>query len=129
MVYNRWRSKAVDRNKLVLDICPNFYRIINFEYFEEDSVTEKLIKIYEDFIFKADLDNREEINMVKRIDYVLGKYIDDYFFRRRMQQEIFRVKVTNTCTNILKTIVENIISIFNKYEEDTKRNIYISRWI
>ena len=119
----------MEKNKLVLDICPNFYRIINFEYFEEDSVTEKLIKIYEEFIFKADLDNREEINMVKRIDYVLGKYIDDYFFRRRMQQEIFRVKVTNTCTNILKTIVENIISIFNKYEEDTKRNIYISRWI
>lgn len=119
----------MNNNKIVIDYCPNFYRIVNFEYFEEDTVTDKLIKIYKDFIFKANLDNREDMNMVKRIDYVLGKYIDDYFFRRRMQQEIFKIKVTNTYTNILKTIVEGIIFIFNKYEEDTKRNIYISRWI
>lgn len=119
----------MNKNKLVLNNCPNFYRIVNFEYFEEDAVTEKLIKIYEDFIFKADLSNREEVHMVRRIDYVLGKYIDDYFFRRRMQKEIHRVRVTKGCTNILKTIVASIISIFNSYEEDTKRNIYISRWI
>lgn len=43
----------MNKNKLVLEMCPNFYRIINFEYFEEDLVSGKLIKIYEDFIFKA----------------------------------------------------------------------------
>lgn len=118
----------MSNNKLVLENCPNFYRIINFEYFEEDCVTEKLIKIYEDFIFKADIANIEEINMVKKIDYVLGKYIDDYLFRRRMQQEIYKVKIKKT-TDVLRSIVESIIQIFNHYEEDTIRNIYISRWI
>ena len=71
----------MSNNKLVLEMCPNFYRIINYEYFEEDVVTEKLIKIYEDFIFKANLQNDEEAKAVKRIDYVLGKYIDDNLFR------------------------------------------------
>lgn len=119
----------MNKNKLVLSNCPNFYRIVNFEYFEEDFVTEKLIKIYEDFIFKANIENQEEIHIVKKIDYVLGRYIDDYLFRRRMQKEIYRVKVKKESTNILQGIVLSIIQIFNHYEEDTIRNIYISRWI
>lgn len=119
----------MNKNKQVLEMCPNFYRIINFEYFEEDMVTEKLIKIYEDFIFKADIKKEEDAKMVKKIDYVLGKYIDDNLFRRKMQKEIFNVKVTRTYKNKLRTIVESIIAIFNHYEEDTTRSIYISRWI
>lgn len=117
------------KNKLVLDNCPNFYRIINFEYFEEDAVTEKLIRIYRDFIFEVDLSNRAELNMVKKIDFVLGKYIDDYSFRRKLQQEVFQVKIAKTCKNVLQTVVENIIAIFNRYEEETTRNFYIARWI
>ncbi len=119
----------MNKNKAVLEICPNFYRIINFEYFEEDMVSEKLIKIYEDFIFKADIKKEEEMQMVKKIDYVLGKYIDDNLFRRKMQKEIFNVKVTKTYKNKLRIVVENIIAIFNHYEEDTTRSIYIARWI
>ena len=119
----------MNRNKQVLEMCPNFYRIINFEYFEEDQITGKLIKIYEDFIFKEDIKDDEEARMVKKIDYVLGKYIDDNLFRRKMQKEIFNVKVSRRYKHKLYAIVDNIIAIFNHYEEDTTRSIYISRWI
>lgn len=119
----------MNKNKLVLDHCPNFYRIINFDYFEEDAVTEKLIKIYKDFIFKVDIANREELHMVKKIDFVLGKYVDDNSFRFKLQQEVFQVKITKSCPNVLKTIIENIIAIFNRYEEETTRKFYIARWI
>ncbi len=119
----------MNKNKVILDNCPNFYRIKNFEYFEEDVVSDKLIKIYESYIFKIDINNPEEVGLAKKIDYVLGKYIDDYLFRRRMQQDIFNVKIKKACTNILQVIVESIIAIFYRYEEETVRNIYISRWI
>lgn len=119
----------MNKNKLVLDNCPNFYRIVNFDYFEEDYVTEKLIKIYENFIFNINISDNEEIQMVKKIDYVLGKYIDDYLFRRKMQKEIVNVKIKKSCVNVLHAIVDSIITIFNRYEEETTRNIYISRWI
>ncbi len=119
----------MNKNKLVLNHCPNFYRIINCDYFEDDRVTEKLINIYEDFIFKVDIENNEELNMVKKIDFVLGKYVDDYTFRRKLQEEVFQVKITKTCTNLLRTVVENIIAIFNRYEVETTRKFYIARWI
>lgn len=114
---------------MILKYCPNFNRIINLDYYEDDAVTEKLIGIYEKFIFSSDIDNDEDIALVKKIDHVLGKYIDDYVFRKELQTEIFHVKVQQTCNNVLKTIVESIIHIFDKYLEDSTRKIYISRWI
>ena len=39
------------KNKIILKHCPNFYKIINFEFLEEDSISAKLIGIYENFIF------------------------------------------------------------------------------
>ncbi len=119
----------MNKNKIVISNCPNFYRIINFDYFEDDNVTEKLIKIYENYIFNIDIKNEDEMALMKKIDYVLGKYMDDYLFRHKMQVEIVKVKIKKTCTNILGAIVESIIAIFNRYEEETTRNIYISRWI
>lgn len=119
----------MDTNKLVLKYCPNFDRIINLDYYEDDAVTERLIHIYEKFIFSSNIENEEDIKLIQEIDRVLGKYIDDYSFRKEMQTEIFRVKVRKTCSNMLKAVVEGIIKIFEKYEEDSTRNIYISRWI
>jgi hypothetical protein len=119
----------LDKNKIILNYCPNFYRIVNFDYFEDDSVTEKLIHIYEDYIFKIDISNHDDIDTVKTIDYVLGKYIDDYLFRRQMQKEIYNVKIRKSCTDVLKAVVESIIAIFDRYQEETTRKIYISRWI
>ena len=119
----------MDTNKEVLRYCPNFDRIMNFDYYEEDIVTERLISIYEKFIFSTNTMDEENRKLVQEIDRVLGKYIDDYAFRKEMQVQIFRVKVRKTCSNMLKAVVEGIIRIFEKYEEDSTRNIYISRWI
>ena len=116
-------------NKEVLKYCPNFYRIVNFDYSNDDYITEKLISIYEDYIFKIDLANLEDIEMASKIDKVLCKYIEDYAFRKELRKELVEVRIKKSCTDILKAIVESVISIFIRYEEYTTRHIYISRWI
>lgn len=119
----------MNRNKLILKYCPNFYRIINFEYFEDDNLTARLIKIYEKFIFGINISDNEELQTASEIDKVLAKYIDDYQFRKEMKHELLELKVSKTESNILKSIVLGIIKIFDKYEEGATRKIYISRWI
>lgn len=127
--YHRVGEGSLNTNKLILKYCPNFNRIINLDYYEDDILTEKLINIYEKFIFSIDINSENDMSLVHKIDHVFGKYIDDYTFRKELQAEIFRVKVDKPKTNILQTIVENIIRIFDKYQEDSTRKIYISRWI
>lgn len=119
----------MNKNKLIVSLCPNYYRIVNFDYFEDDIITEKLIKVYKSYIFHIDLRNKEEIKGIKQIDFVLGKYIDDYLFRHTMQNEFVHMKVKKTCADILKSIIDGIIRIFYHYEEETTKHIYIAKWI
>lgn len=116
------------KNKVILKHCPNFYKIINFEYFEDDKITEKLINIYNSYIFDINIEDNKEIKLIEKIDFILNKYIDDYYFRKEMQRSLLDVHVS-TSDNILKSIVEAIVSAFESYEMGYTRNIYFARWI
>ena len=118
----------MSNNKEVLKYCPNYFGIVNFDYTEEDLVSEKLIGIYKNYIFSIDMNNKEEIERVIELDKVLGSYLKDYIFRSTLQKEIVTVKV-NKDNNIIKSLVDIIIKIFTDYEEYTTRKLYISRWI
>ena len=115
-------------NKQIVAMCPNFYKIINFEPMEGDNITERLIRIYQEYLFRANDLDKEDIESIKQLDLIVGKYIDDYVFRKEFQKEIVKIRV-NRGKNILKDIINSIIKIFNNYEEYTTRVIYISKWI
>ena len=118
-----------NNNRLILKYCRNFHKIVNFEYYEEDFISEKIISVYEDFIFKVDVNNTEELKKAVELDYVINRYIDDYLFRKNMKSQLLLVRIKKSCDNILKVIVDSIIHIFVKYQEETTRKIYISKWI
>lgn len=116
-------------NKAIISYCKNFYKIINFEPMDEDNITNKIIKIYHQYIFNININNKEDIETIQELDRVIGKYIDDYLFRKEFQKEILKVKIRKDATDKLKDFIKSIIKIFYDYEEYTTRVIYISHWI
>ena len=118
----------MNENRNILKYCPNYYYIINFDFNEEDLVSDKLIRIYKNYIFSIDINNQDEVERISEFDRVLASYIKDYLFRSTLQKEIVTVKVKNE-GNILQNLVDIIIKIFTNYEEYTTRNIYVSKWI
>jgi len=119
----------MNKNKQVLKHCPNFYKIINFEYDEEDSITLKLIEIYRSFIFDVNVEDANEASLIEKFDFVLNKYIDDYFFRRDMKNRLLDIRVKKNSNDFMRNIVESIINAFDNYEMGYTRNIYFARWI
>ena len=118
----------MDKNKVVLGYCKNFERIMNTDFLEGDNVSLQLVKIYKEFIFNIDINSEEDIENAREIDVVMGKYVEDYAFRKKLQEEMRTIKVKKG-NNIIKTIVESIINIFKTYELELTRKIYISKWI
>ena len=119
----------MDNGKEILKYCPNFHNIINARFTEGDNISNKLVDIYEDFIFKTNVNDFEKIKLVQDIDHVLNSYIENYDFRNRVKKELYTVKVKKTGKDVLTSIVEAIIKIFNNYIYETTRKIYIARWI
>ncbi len=118
----------MNKNKQILRHCPNFYKIVNFEYYEDDKLSEKLIDIYQEYVFKVDLTNKNQVVKLEQLDIVLGKYIEDHFFRKELRVEMKRIKVRKD-EDILNAIVNWIIKVFDNYEEGYTKNIYFSRWL
>ena len=116
-------------NKQILSYCPHFYKIIDFKPFEADAITQKLIKIYQQYIFRIDINNKDDVESVKKLDNILNAYIEDYQFRKMLQIKIKEVRVKQDARDILKEVIKSIIKIFNNYEEYTTRVIYVSKWI
>ncbi len=115
-------------NKRALRYCTNFYKIVNFDYNEDDYISSRLISVYKEYVFSVDLSISENVNKVESLDTAINKYIDDYFFRKEMKLCLKEIKI-NKDDNIILSIVDQIIKIYNRYENDYTRNIYISRWI
>jgi len=118
----------MNSNKEILKYCPNYYNIVNFDFQENDLISEKLVNIYKNYNFSINIKNNDEVNKIEELDRVLSNYINDYLFRSTLQKEIVTVKVKND-NNIIRSLVDVIIKIFSNYEEYTTRKIYISKWI
>ena len=116
------------KNKIILNHCKNFYKIKDFEYENDDFITDKLINIYEDFIFNIDENDNESIKKIETLDFILSKYIDDFTFRKEIKTRIYNIKIRRN-DNIIESIVNALIKLFENYEEGYTRNIYFARWI
>lgn len=117
------------KNKDILKLCPNFYKIVNFEYLENDFISENIINIYQEYVFNVDYTNSDNLKEIKELDKIIARYIDDYYFRVELQYNLKRVQIKKNESNLLKVIIENIFRIFNLYEEGTTRKIHVTRWI
>ena len=117
------------KNKEIVSMCKNFYKIVNFEIMEGDNITATLIKIYQEYIFNIDINNKEDVDSIIALDTILGHYIEDHIFRRELQKEIVKIKVRRNPKTMLRDIINNIIAIFNNYQEYTTKVVCISRWI
>ena len=119
----------MNKNNLeIIKCCPHFYTIINFEYYSDDLVSEKLIDVYQNYIFTIDINNPSEIEKIKKLDENMYKYITDFGLRNQVKQNISNIKVVRG-DNVLESVVNAILNLFEDCKKITFRRITLTRWI
>ncbi|NLC48423.1 MAG: hypothetical protein GX758_03580 [Tenericutes bacterium] len=116
-------------NKVVLKYCPEYYRIINEEFNEFDMMSDKVIQIYQNFIFSIDVTNKLEIKLITQLNKAVVRYFDDMEFKSALSKSLMSLKVPKNSTDVMSIIVNTIIKEYDKYMEGFTRNIYIPKWI
>ncbi len=116
-------------NKIILKYCPNYYRIINEEFFDSDFISDKVIQVLQAFIFSVGIKNKTDLKKVSQLDKALVRYFDDREFKTYLTNHLVALKVSKSETNIMKFIAESIIKAHEKYLEGFTRNLYVSKWI
>ena len=116
-------------NKIVLKYCNDYYRIINEEFSEDDVMSNKVIQIYQPFIFSINKRSKNELKKASELNQVVVRYFDDREFKTLLNSFLSSLKVSKKEQNVMAFIVSEIIKEFNKYMEGYTRNLYIPRWI
>ena len=116
-------------NKVILKYCPDYYRIINEEFSELDYMTDKIITIFQTYIFKINIKDKNELKRVSNLNKAVLRYIDDREFKTMLTNALTSLKVSKRETDVIGVIVKNILDEYDKYMEGFTRNLYIPRWI
>lgn len=116
-------------NKIILKYCPDYYRIINDEFSDYDYLTDRVIEIYQSYIFSIDIKNKAELKLVSNLNKAVARYIDDREFKTMLNNFLLSLKVSKKITNIYEYIAKEVIKEYDKYMEGFTRNLYIPRWV
>ena len=116
-------------NKVVLKYCPDYYRIINEEFSELDYMTDKIITIFQTYIFKINIKDKNELKRVSNLNKAVLRYIDDREFKTMLTNALTSLKVSKRETDVIGVIVKTILAEYDKYMEGFTINLYIPRWI
>lgn len=116
-------------NKIVLKYCKDYYRIINEEFNELDYMSDKIIHIYQSYIFSINIKSKSEIKKATDLNTAVVRYFDDREFRTLLNNFLSSLKVSKKETDIMAYIAGTIIKEYDKYMEGFTRNLYIPRWI
>lgn len=116
-------------NKIVLKYSPDYYRIINEDFDELDYITDRLINIYQTYIFSIDATNKQNRKQISKINKIMVKYFDDRNFKKELTNMLISLKVPKNTQNVIVEIIKAIEKTYEKYMEGFTRNLYIPKWI
>lgn len=119
----------MNNEKKVLEHCVHFNHIINSDFLEDDSLTKKLIEYYQDFVFKVDDKDELAVDLIKKLDKAMHRYIDDYRFAKSLKETLDVDAVVQENFSYLEDLMKYIVDFHLQYEQEAFENVIETRWI
>lgn len=115
--------------KKILETCPHYDEIINFEFDYNDEMTIDLIDWYKDLIFSCDGDDENETQIIRMIDNSMYMYVSDHKYRKGLSKIINVKDIDLNSEKSIRRLIKKILDYTNKYENIEILNVSSSRWI
>ena len=120
---------SFNKNKEIVSICKNYYKIVNSDFVSHDKFSCNVIKIYRDYLFNIEVITMREKEKLVLIDNIMYKFITDKRFNKEMISKLSSLKVGKSVTNVVEYAINKLIEYFDEYKDTYTRSIYIPRWI
>ncbi|MDD3048603.1 MAG: hypothetical protein PHQ89_01255 [Bacilli bacterium] len=115
--------------KKVLEHCVNFNNIVNCEFLEDDVLTMKLISYYQDFVFNINSEDKDQIDLIKKLDKAMHKYVQDYRFAKSLKETLDVESIIKSDFPYLEQLMKYIIEFLDKYEKEVVEHTVETKWI
>ena len=115
--------------KKILETCPHYDDIINYEFDYDDEITIDLIDWYKDLIFSCDGNDENETKIIKMIDNSMYMYVNDYKYRKGLCRIINTRDIDLNSDKSIRKLIKKILDYTNRYENNEILNVTSSRWL
>lgn len=119
----------IEHVKKILENCPHFDIIINYEYPYGDVLSQKLIDWYRELIFSAKGNNENQLLLIKALDKSLYLYVRDNKYKRGLRKVITADELTFEDKNIIKDVIKKLLEFTNSYEKREVREVSVAKWL
>lgn len=125
------QTQTIDINHVrkILENCPNFDKIVNYEYPYGDVLSKKLIDWYRELIFSANGNNESQLMVINALDKSLYLYVKDNKYKRGIRKIISVDELSFENKEVIKEVIKRIIEFTNSYEKKELRDFSIGRWL
>lgn len=125
------QTQTIDINHVrkILENCPNFDKIVNYEYPYGDVLSKKLIDWYRELIFSANGNNESQLMVINALDKSLYLYVKDNKYKRGIRKIISTDELSFENKEVIKEVIKRIIEFTNNYEKKELRDFSIARWL
>ena len=115
--------------KKVLENCPNFDKIVHYDYPFGDILSQKLIYWYRDLIFSANGNDANQLMLISALDKSLYLYIKDNKYKRGLRKILSADELSLTDRELIKNVVKKLITFTSSYENKIIREVNVSKWL
>ncbi len=115
--------------KKVLENCPNFDKIVHYDYPFGDILSQKLIDWYRDLIFSANGNDANQLMLISALDKSLYLYIKDNKYKRGLRKILSADELSLTDRELIKNVVKKLITFTSSYENRIIREVNVSKWL
>lgn len=115
--------------KKILENCPNYDKIVNYEYPYGDILSKKLIDWYRELIFSANGNNENQLMLIRALDRSLYLYIKDNRYKRGLRKIVNVDELTFENKSIIKEVIKKLIDFTSNYEKKEVREVKVAKWL
>lgn len=115
--------------KMILENCPNYDKIIHYEYPYGDTLSKKLIDWYRDLIFTANSNNKNQLMLIRALDRSLYLYVRDNRYKRGLRKIITSDELSFDNKEVIKDVIKRLIEYTTSYEKKEIREVSVSKWL
>lgn len=113
----------------ILSNCPNYDKIVNYEYEYGDTLSSKLIDWYRELIFSCDGENINQLRIIYQIDHSLSMYVEDNQYKRGLSRILSKDEVDLNNSVLIQNVIKKIIEFTNQYERDEILELVNNKWL
>ena len=119
----------IEHVRKVLQNCPHFEKIVNYEYPYGDTLSKKLIDWYRELIFSANDKNEKQLLLINALDRSLYLYIRDNKYKRGLRKIITDSELTINDKNLIKEVIKKLIEFTSNYEKKEVLEFNNTKWL